>query len=65
MKFVIKAKGKFVEYNGEVYREIIDKEAVNTLSEAKAVMRKFLKKYSEYEIEAKECFDGKWKVIAL
>ena len=65
MKFVIKVKGGIVEYNGESFREIIDKEAARTVTEAKQIKKRFLKKYNECDIEVKECFNGKWKVIAL
>lgn len=65
MKFIIKVKGGIVEYNGEPFREIIDKEAVRTVTEAKQIKKRFLKKYHGCDIEVKECFNGKWKVIAL
>lgn len=65
MKFVIKVKGGIVEYKGEPFREIIDKEAARTVTEARQVKKRFLKKYNECDIEVKECFNGKWKVIAL
>ena len=65
MKFVIKVKGGIVEYNGELFRETKDKEAARTVTEAKQIKKRFLKKYNECDIEVKECFNGKWKVIAL
>lgn len=65
MKFVIKVKGEIVEYNGEVYRKIIEKEATRNITEAKAIKRKFLKLYPDNEIETKECFNGIWRVINL
>ncbi|MGL5621765.1 hypothetical protein [Cetobacterium sp.] len=65
MKFVIKVKGGIVDYNGEPYREIIDKEVVRTITEVKRVKKRFLKNYPEYVIEVKEFFNGTWRVVAL
>lgn len=65
MKFVIKVKGRIVDYNGEPYREIIDKEVVRTITEVKRVKKRFLKNYPENVIEIKEFFNGTWRIIAL
>lgn len=65
MKFVIKVKGRIVDYNGEPYREIIDKEVVRTITEVKRVKKRFLKNYPENVIEIKEFFNGTWRVVAL
>ena len=65
MKFVIKVKAGIIEYNGEPYREILDKEVVRTIDEARQVLKRFQKKYPENEIETKEFSDCKWKPVKL
>lgn len=64
IKFVVVVFGGKIEYQGEIYQEILEKSTTTTLKNAKKKAKKLKQLYPENRVVIKERFREGWKVIA-
>lgn len=64
IKFVVVVFGGKIEYQGEIYQEVLEKSTTTTLKNAKRIAKRLKQNYPERKAVIKEKFRGGWKVIA-
>lgn len=65
MKFVISVRDGFVEYEGNQYIKVLEKEKVTSLKDLKKLNKKFKEIYPGKEILILEFYSGKWREIQM
>lgn len=64
IKFIVVVFGEKIEYQGEIYQEVLEKLTFTSLKSAKRIAKKLKQLYPKNKVVIKERFREGWKIIA-